>query len=733
MSSQEISKILSCQIQRIPQSPTRRYPVHLEAPPSPDYVPGPEEPEQAPLLPEFVPEPVYPEFMPLEDEDRLGDDDDDDESSDDNKDDNDDVEEEEEEHPAPTDSVPPPIARLLAIPSPPPSPLSPWSSPLPQIPSPLLLVSSPVHVSPLLLPASPTYPLGFRAAMIRQRAESSSTSHSLPLPPPIILSHTRAFVAMMRAAAPSIYILASRSEIPPLKTPPSGTPPLLPIPAPTSSPPLLLPSTNHRADKPKVGLPPRKRLCIALGPRYEVGESSSAPAARPTGGFRANYGFFATLDREIRRDPKRDVGYGITDTWDEMLEGVPGEAATKETELGWRMTNFIITIRQDTDEIYRRLDEAQEARAVLSAWLNLLGRDRRSRKSTEDYCIGIADEDCSLASGRPCLTGIACGDTKTDEYTADTGDSTAGTKMAPKRTTRANPADTTATTSMTNAQLKTIIDQGVIDALAARDADRNTNGDDNHDLGKGVRRTERVARECTYPNFMKCQPLNFKGTEGVVELIQWFEKIEIVFSISNCSVENQIKFSTCTLLAGALMWWNSYVRTVGHDVVYVMTWTDLKKKMTGKYCPRGEIKKLEAELMFPKESDKIERYVSGLLDMIYGSVIASSPKIMQEAIKIATELIDKKIHTFVERQKPTCYECGAQVHFKRDCPKLKNNTRGNQGRNGNASGKVYSVGRVGTNPDSNVVTGTFLLNNRYASVLFDTGADRSFVSIAFSS
>ncbi|GKA15069.1 putative reverse transcriptase domain-containing protein [Tanacetum coccineum] len=64
---------------------------------------------------------------------------------------------------------------------------------------------------------------------------------------------------------------------------------------------------------------------------------------------------------------------------------------------------------------------------------------------------------------------------------------------------------------------------------------------------------------------------------------------------------------------------------------------------------------------------------------------------------------------------------------------LKNNNRGNQGGNGNAPAKVYAVGRAGTNPYSNVVTGTFLLNNRYDSVLFDTGVDRSFVSTAFSS
>ncbi|GJT42616.1 putative reverse transcriptase domain-containing protein [Tanacetum coccineum] len=80
-----------------------------------------------------------------------------------------------------------------------------------------------------------------------------------------------------------------------------------------------------------------------------------------------------------------------------------------------------------------------------------------------------------------------------------------------------------------------------------------------------------------------------------------------------------------------------------------------------------------------------------------------------------------------------CYKCGAQGNFKRECPKLKNNNRGNQGGNVNALAKVYVVGNAGANPDSNVITRTFLLNNRYASILFDTGADRSFMSTAFSS
>ncbi|GJY43576.1 putative reverse transcriptase domain-containing protein [Tanacetum coccineum] len=226
--------------------------------------------------------------------------------------------------------------------------------------------------------------------------------------------------------------------------------------------------------------------------------------------------------------------------------------------------------------------------------------------------------------------------------------------------------------------------------------------------------------------------------------------------------------------------------------------------------------------MIPEESDKVEKYVSGLPDMIHGSVMVSKAKIMQDVIEFATELMDKKIRTLVERQIENkrkqddnqqqqnkrqntggaytagssekkeyggslpkcskcnyhhngpcapkchncnkvghlardcrssgnantgnnqratranqkgnvCYECGAQGHFKRECPKLKNKNHGNQGRNGNAPAKVYVVGNAGINPDFNVVTGTFCLNNRYASLLFNTGADRSFVSTAFGS
>ncbi|GJS26566.1 hypothetical protein Tco_0487186 [Tanacetum coccineum] len=126
------------------------------------------------------------------------------------------------------------------------------------------------HRYHFLLGKSPIRLLDHQAAIIRLRVEATSTSHSLPLPSPIILSHTR-------PDAPS-----------------SGTPPL------------HLLSADRRVNRPEVTLPPRKRLGIALGPRYEVGESSSAAAARPTGGLRENYSFVATIDREIMRDLERD-------------------------------------------------------------------------------------------------------------------------------------------------------------------------------------------------------------------------------------------------------------------------------------------------------------------------------------------------------------------------------------------------------------------------------------------
>nr|GEW46481.1 hypothetical protein [Tanacetum cinerariifolium] len=139
--------------------------------------------------------------------------------------------------------------------------------------------------------------------------------------------------------------------------------------------------------------------------------------------------------------------------------------------------------------------------------------------------------------------------------------------------------------------------QRVAEALTEYETQRNSvvNGDTNNTTGTGPR-TVHPTRECTYKDYLNCRPLKFNGTEGVIGLTRWFERIEPVFSISNCIAETQVKFASCTLIGSALTWWNSHMRAVSQEVAYAMPWRTLKQMMTAKYCPRGEIKELEVEL-----------------------------------------------------------------------------------------------------------------------------------------
>ncbi|GJU67142.1 putative reverse transcriptase domain-containing protein [Tanacetum coccineum] len=349
-------------------------------------------------------------------------------------------------------------------------------------------------------------------------------------------------------------------------------------------------------------------------------------------------------------------------------------------------------------------------------------------------------------------------------------------------------ATTAAAAPLTAAVVEQLIEARVSAALANHETLRNNtngHGDGSYNSGTRTRGITRTLHECTYKYFLNCQPLTFKGTEGVVVLAQWFEKMESVFHISNCTMENQVKFATCTFLGNALTWWNSHIKTVTQDVAYAMDWKTLKKMMI--------------------ELDKVKKYVGGLPDMIRGNVMSYQPKTIEEAIEFANDQMDQKGYQQQNKRQNTrraytagpggkreytrslplcikcnyhqkgpcaprcnkckktghlardcrssgpngnnnnhgnskttqnavtCYECGVQGHFKKDFPKLKNGNRGNRGGNGNAPIKVYVVGNAGINLDPNIVTGTFLLNNHYASILFDTGADRSFVSTTFSS
>ncbi|GJZ38191.1 putative reverse transcriptase domain-containing protein [Tanacetum coccineum] len=787
---------------------------------SPDYVPGPEEPEQAPLSPDYVPGPENPEYLapsdeevPVEDQPYAvadspialspgyvadsdpekdleedskdgpvdypadGGDGNDDDSSDNDEEEEEALEEEDDEHLSPADSVVAPVVdhvpssektepletdesaatppacrttarisirpkapipfpseeeveRLLALPPPPPSPLISLSPPsaeerlarclaAPALPSsPLPIVPHP-YGSPNHVRAPP----GFRAAMGRLRASSPSTHHPLhpspPLPPP-----------------------PSSLHLPP-HVPTSLPLPSSPLPASLFIPPPV----DRREDTPEAELPPRKRLCLtALTSRYEVGESSTA-APRPAGGHGIDYGFIGTLDAKTRRQRAEEVGYGIRDTWVD-----PREAAEEIAPVTLEGVNTRLQ-EQDTQDIYAVIEDAQDRQTRIFQSVETLIDDRQYHYETArllDQEALVSREAWAHSMGLSSAVHYELQGYRTHAWMQD------------HRIDAQDSLIAALTAQVSSLQGHLAMTLGEIRALQARDQARA-------DAPEGTASTA----------------------------------VGLVFSFLVSDNHNNMppRRSSATARAAA-------AAAAPMTAAAVEQLIEARVSDDSQILPNGEIKKLEIELwnlkvkgtditsytlcfqklalmcgrMFPEELDEVEKYVGGLPDMIWGNgtnnrtrgrtlgrAYTAGPGEKREytgSLPLCTKCNYhhkgpcaprcnkcKKIghlahdcrssgpngnnnnrgNSGTTQNAGTCYECGVQGHFKRDCPKLKNKNHGNQGGNGNAPAKVYVVGNAGTNPDSNVVTGTFLLNNRYASILFDTGADRSFVSTTFSS
>nr|GEV29808.1 putative reverse transcriptase domain-containing protein [Tanacetum cinerariifolium] len=150
-----------------------------------------------------------------------------------------------------------------------------------------------------------------------------------------------------------------------------------------------------------------------------------------------------------------------------------------------------------------------------------------------------------------------------------------------------------------------------------------------------IRKLVADTKRGNYKEFISCQPFYFNGTKGVVGLIRWFERTESVFSRSNCAEENKVAFATGTLTNDALSWWNAYAQHIGIEQANRITWIELKRPLTDKYCLRTEIKKMEDEFynMSVKGND-LKTYVRRFQEL---AVLCPN----MEAINIAQRLMDQ--------------------------------------------------------------------------------------------
>nr|GEW41890.1 putative reverse transcriptase domain-containing protein [Tanacetum cinerariifolium] len=387
------------------------------------------------------------------------------------------------------------------------------------------------------------------------------------------------------------------------------SPPLLQLPPSLYIPPPV----DLRDDVPESELPPRKRSCLStLGFRYKIGESST---------FR----------------PTRDRGIDYRDTWVDPAEAVPEIAPITIGEVNTRVTDLAELHEEDTHDLYALLKDAQDSRSRISQRVtmdsqrvNLLMEDRIAHQKT----ILIVGEE-AYASREAWAHSI--GLSQAVHYKPQTYREQVRI-MAP--VTRRGPNTPPNNINPNNMTLESV--QAMIDQTLLR---KSTNRDESHSSDGDNRRNVQTTRPCFYADFMKCQPLNFKGTKGVVGL------------------------------------------TGANPDMYQV---------------------------FANKTEKIDKYINGLPDNIYGSVKASKPKMLDETIELANDLMDQKLHTYAERQTDNkrkaddssknnhghqqhpskrqnvakrdnraipkgngCFECGAPGHFKRDCPKLKNKNEGN--------------------------------------------------------
>nr|GEY10713.1 reverse transcriptase domain-containing protein [Tanacetum cinerariifolium] len=478
----------------------------------------------------------------------------------------------------------------------------------------------------------------------------------------------------------------------------------------SESSPFLLPPTSpaydqaqlghrtamiHRRDDILVEDMPPQRIFALTGPPpgCDVAESSAAAAARAP---RSQYDFVDTVE------------FVCLDIGDSKIFNI----TTSIEEVNLRVSYQAQVRRQESENFYTQLLDAQTDRRYIRLEIDVV---KGQRTAYEIELQEVHQAYLSFeAQNKELLAQLEMLETHMSrmEWLRQSAEDITVTQMMRIYTLEARArADTVedadsgysrtimpVTRQGTNDAMTLESIQAMIDRAIQRKS-THTQDDASQSSGEGLRRPVQPARVCSYTDFMKCQPLNFKGTEGVVGLSQWLEKIESIFHINGCAIDNQ---------------------------------GTLKKKLMDKYCLKGQIKKLEIKLW---------------------------PKTLDETIELANDLMDQKLRTYAKRQNESkrkandsprnnqqqphkkqnvarAYTAGLERrneskrkandslrnnqqqphkkknvarayttgpgYVKKNCPKLKNH--GNGSGNVVAQGRVYALGGRNASPDSNVIT-----------------------------
>ncbi|XP_022024684.1 uncharacterized protein LOC110925020 [Helianthus annuus] len=267
-----------------------------------------------------------------------------------------------------------------------------------------------------------------------------------------------------------------------------------------------------------------------------------------------------------------------------------------------------------------------------------------------------------------------------------------------------------------------------------------------------------ISKECNYKTFISCNPPSFDGKKGAIEAHEWLSEVEAILDVSDCHERNKVRFAVHLFKSEALCWWRIQKQTRGDDLAHRLSWKEFSELFTNYFCPPSETDRIEKEFLHLElgnktyreyvtkfnemsrivsylvnpEENRIRRFLWGLPTEYRTFIKSTKPTTYHDAVEagatIATEIQQKKtpetITKSVGPEPRKCFKCGETGHYSDSCPKRNEEPNKARGR-----AFVLNTEEAPRNPD--VITGTFLLNNFYAKILFDTGADRSFISEHF--